>query len=48
MMNNIFRVYGEKKTTKPAKELRYRLVNYTQNATGDLPLIKDILDDFLS
>jgi hypothetical protein len=36
-MNNIFHVYGDKKTTKPAKE-RYMLVNYTQNAKGVLPL----------
>jgi hypothetical protein len=37
-MNNIFRVRGEKKTTQAAKEQRYRLLNYTQNATGNLPL----------
>jgi hypothetical protein len=36
-MNNIFRVYGEMKTTKPAKEQHYRLVNYIQNATGIMP-----------
>jgi hypothetical protein len=35
-MNNIFHVCVEKETTKPAKEQRYRLINYTQNATGDL------------
>jgi hypothetical protein len=28
---------GEKKTTHPAKEQRYRLDNYTQNATWNLP-----------
>jgi len=29
-MNNIFHVISEKKTTKPAKEQRYRLVIYTE------------------
>jgi len=36
-INNIFHVCGEKKTTQPAREQRYRLVNYTQNAAGILP-----------
>jgi len=36
-INNIFHVCGEKKTTQPASEQRYRLVNYTQNAAGILP-----------
>jgi hypothetical protein len=36
-MNNIFHVCGEKKTTQPAREQRYRLVNYKQNAAGILP-----------
>jgi hypothetical protein len=36
MMNYIFHICGEKKTTQPAKE-RYKLVNYTQNTTGNLP-----------
>jgi hypothetical protein len=26
-----------KETTQPAKDQRHRLVNYTQNATGNLP-----------
>ena len=29
-MNNIFQVCSEKKTTKPAKEQRYRTVIYTE------------------
>jgi hypothetical protein len=36
-MNNVFHVCGEKKTTQPAEEKHYRLVIYTQNATGNLP-----------
>jgi len=36
-MNNIVHVCGKKKTTQPAKEQHYRLLNYTQNATGNLP-----------
>jgi len=36
-MNNIFHICCKKKTKQPAKEQHYRLVNYTQNATGNLP-----------
>jgi hypothetical protein len=30
-------VSGEKKTSQPATEQCYRLVSYTQNATGNMP-----------
>jgi len=37
-MNIIFNVSGEKETAQPSKEQRYRLLNYKQHATGNLPL----------
>jgi hypothetical protein len=33
----IFHVCGEKKSKQPAKDQRYRLHNYSQNATEILP-----------
>jgi hypothetical protein len=45
-INNIFHVCGEKKTTQPATEKRYRLANYAQNAAGNFPFTLKIYETF--
>ena len=45
-MNNIFHVHGEQKTTQPATEQRYRLVNYTKNAAENWPFTLKIYQIF--